>query len=66
MGPPLFPGNASLDGTNGVARAGRSLHFSNGTPQREGFCTKEDPEKIERDSGIRPERRLLETLKSWR
>lgn len=50
-------------GFSGEARAGMSLHFGNGAPQREGFREKADPGKPERYSGIRPDKRLPETLR---
>jgi hypothetical protein len=73
LGPPflwdLFPGIEPEDdgsGTKDEARAGISLHFCNGVPQRDGFCAKDESGKPESNSGIRPERMLPETLKSWR
>lgn len=59
----------SFGGFNGEARAGMAfvsppLHFSNGTPQRKRLLENADPGKPESESGILPERRLPETLKS--
>ena len=62
-----------LGGTSGEAMApsdpgfvGSGAQFLIGAPQRNGFCPNEDSGKFDKDLGISPERRLPETLNSWR
>ena len=44
---------------------GSGAQFLIGAPQRNGFCPNEDSGNFDKDLGISPEKRLLETLNSW-
>lgn len=69
----MVVGLLSLCGNNGEAMApsdpglvGSDAHFFTGAPQRNGFCPNDDSGKLDNGLGISPERRLPETLNSWR